>query len=109
MSNETLHVTTEHLRTLADRHEQASAELTAAGGLVGAVDTRLRTTHGVIAWSTAGAVATLQQSRQRAAERLAARSEALSDGLLWAAIRYRSADDNSGADVARQMPRWVPR
>lgn len=108
MSNETLHVATGHLRELAAKQGQAAAELTSAADLVDGVDTRMRVSHGVVAWACAGAVETVQQARRRAAHRIAGRSTALSGGLADAAARYQSTDDTSGADLDRQMTQAPP-
>ena len=66
MSYDALEVTTAHLRELAARHGQAAAEMTTAAGAVAGVDTRIRASHGVIAWSTAAAVEAIQHHRAEA-------------------------------------------
>lgn len=101
MSYDALEVTTAHLRELAARHGQAAAEMTTAAGAVAGVDTRIRTSHGVIAWSTAAAVEAIQQHRSEAAACVAGVSRALEDNLTSAAHRYDATDEASGERLAR--------
>ncbi|MGE2835379.1 type VII secretion target [Mycobacterium sp. SMC-4] len=108
MWNETLRVEPGHVRELAAKHAQAAAELASAAALVDGVDTDVQISHGVIAWPSAGALATVQRARQRAARRIAERSAELSDGLASAAARYLSTDDSSGAALDRTMTPTPP-
>jgi hypothetical protein len=104
MSRESLQVTTAHLRELSAKHGQAAAEITSATEAVSGVDSAIRTSHGVIAWDTAGAVEAIQRARNAAGINVAANSIALSDNLTAAAGRYEAADRASGARLDRQIP-----
>jgi hypothetical protein len=104
MSWESLQVTTAHLRELGAKHGQAAAEISSATEAVSGVDTAIRTSHGVIAWSTAGAVEAIQHARRDAGNSVAAESQALSEHLTAAAGRYETADHASGALLDRQLP-----
>lgn len=103
MSRESLQVTTAHLRELAAKHGQAAAEVTAATEVVSGVDSGIRTSHGVIAWSTAAAVETIQQARRAAGNSVATESQALSGNLSAAAARYEAADRASGSRLDKQI------
>lgn len=111
MSPDALHVTTAHLRELSAKHGQAAAEIMLATAAVSDVDRAIRTSHGVIAWSTAAAVEAVQQARRDAGDSLARGSAALRDKLTAAADRYEDTDHTSGGDVERQLrpgPATVP-
>jgi cytosine/adenosine deaminase-related metal-dependent hydrolase len=108
MSNESLHVEVRHLRELAAKQEQAAAEIASAALLAEGVAASVRTSHGIVASASAGALQAVQQARQEAAHRIGERSSALSGGLVSAAERYRNTDDSSGADLDRQMPPTPP-
>jgi ESX secretion-associated protein EspC/F len=101
MSYDALEVTTAHLRELAAKHGQAAAEITAAGAAVAGVDTRVRTTHGVVAWSTAAALEAIQQARADAAASIAGHSLALEENLTLAAHRYETTDQASAERLRR--------
>jgi len=103
MPRESLQVTTAHLRELAAKHGQAAAEITSAAEAVSGVDSGIRTSHGVIAWSTAGAVEAIQHARRDAGNSVAADAHALSDNLTAAAGRYEAADRASGARFDTQI------
>lgn len=109
MSREALQVTTAHLRELAAKHGRAAAEITSATAAVSGVDSAIRTSHGVIAWSTADAVEAIQQARRGAANELAAESHALSENLTAAARRYEATDRASGARLDQQIRSRPPR
>ena len=104
MSRESLQVTTAHLYELAAKHGRAAAEITSATEVVSGVDSGIRTSHGVVAWSTAGAVEAIQHVRREAGNGVAADSHALSDHLTAAARRYEAADRASGARLDKQIP-----
>lgn len=104
MSREALKVTTSHLRELAAKHGQTAAEVTSATETVSGVDRAIRTSHGVVAWSTAGAVEAIQEARRGAGRCAAVESEALSKNLISAAGRYEATDHASGASLDRQLP-----
>lgn len=103
MSRESLQVAIAHLRELAARHGQAAAEVISAIELVSGVDSGIRRSHGVIAWSTAGAVEAIHYARREAGISVSGESQALSDNLRGAASRYEAADDASGADLDKQV------
>ena len=103
MSRESLQVATAHLRELAARHGQAAAEVTSATEVVSGVDSGIRTSHGVIAWSTASAVEAIQYARRDAGIAVAAESQALSDNLGAAADTYEAADAESGVHLDEQV------
>ena len=103
MSRKSLQVTTAHLRELAAKHGQAAAEITAATEGVSGVDSRIRTSHGIIAWSTAGAVETIQHARRDAGNNVATESQALSGNLTAAAGRYEATDREAGSRLDKQI------
>ena len=103
MSHETLQVTTAHLRELAAKHGRAAAEFTSAADALSGVDTRIRESHGVIAWSTAGAVEAIQHARRDAADGVAGDSRSLSDHLTTAAHRYEATDQSSAGRRETQV------
>ncbi len=106
MSHDALQVTTTHLRELAARHGRAAAELTSATAAVCGADTRIRRSHGMIAWSTAAAVEALQHARQAAGHDVAAHSRTLGDDLTATAHRYETTDEVSADRLdARMRPR----
>ncbi|MCH9730552.1 MAG: ESX-1 secretion-associated protein [Actinomycetia bacterium] len=104
MSRDELKVTTAHLRELAAKHGQTAAEVTSATETVSGVDTAIRKSHGLIAWSSAGAVEAIQEARRGAGKCAADESEALSENLISAAGRYEATDHASGASLDRQLP-----
>ncbi|MGB0970194.1 MAG: ESX-1 secretion-associated protein [Mycobacterium sp.] len=104
MSRDELKVTTAHLRELAAKHGQTAAEVTSATETVSGVDTAIRTSHGLIAWSSAGAVEAIQAARRGAGKCAADESEVLSKNLISAADRYEATDKASGANLDRQLP-----
>jgi len=103
MSRQALRVTTAHLRELAAKHGRAAAESTSATEAVSGVDSAIRTSHGVIAWSTAGAVEAVQQARRDAGESVAGESHALSENLTTTAGRYEATDRAAGARLDQQI------
>lgn len=103
MSHESLQVTTAHLRELAAKHGQAAAEIISATEAASGVDSAIRTSHGVIAWSTAGAVEAIQHARRAAGDSVGEVSQALSENLAFAADHYEAADSASGAALERQL------
>lgn len=101
MSYDALEVTTAHLRELAATHGRAAAEMASAAASVAGVDTRIRTSHGVIAWSTAAAVEAIQHQRGEAAACVARDSSALEENLTSAARRYEATDQASAERLRR--------
>lgn len=104
MSNEPLLVAPAHVYELAVKQGQAAAELTLASEVVSSVGSRIRTSHGVIAWSCASAIEAIQRARCTAARTLVQRSSTLSAGLASAADRYQTTDESSGTLLDRQIP-----
>ena len=103
MSGEALRVTTAHLRELAAKQAQAAAEITSATEVVDGVDTSLRRSHGVIAWSTAGAVEAIQHARRAAGNEMAAVSNGMSENLADAAAQYDQMDGAIGGRLDQEM------
>jgi hypothetical protein len=97
MSGEALRVTTAHLRELAATQAQAATDV------VDGVDASIRTTHGVIAWSTASAVAAIQHARRAAGNHIAAVSTGMSEKLTDAAGQYDRIDGAMGGRIGQQM------
>ncbi|BBX19346.1 ESX-1 secretion-associated protein [Mycolicibacterium duvalii] len=109
MSHEALRVATSHVRALAAKHSQAAEELGAATQRVNGVHTRVRTTHGAVAWAFADAVEALEQARSTAARAIAERSCTLSDALGSAAVRYRTTDESSASNLNKPVnPDRIP-
>jgi hypothetical protein len=104
MSGDELRVTSAHVRELAAKQGQAAAEIRSATEVVHAVDTSVRMTHGVIAWSTAGAVEAAQAARRTAGGGMEAVSEDLNNKLGAAAAAYDEIDRAMGARLDGQMP-----
>jgi hypothetical protein len=103
MSGEELRVTTSHLRELAAKHARAAAEIAAATDVVDGVDTSIRISHGVIAWSAAAAVQAIQPVRRAAGNQIAAASHAISEDLAAAAARYERIDGAMGGRLDQEM------
>ncbi|MCH9669785.1 MAG: ESX-1 secretion-associated protein [Actinomycetia bacterium] len=103
MSPEPLQVTTSHLHELAAKQSQAAAELRSATETATAVGSAIRTSHGVIAWSTAGAVEALQDARRIAGDAVTDVAHALSENLTSAAERYEATDRTAGAALDQQL------
>jgi hypothetical protein len=103
MSVEALRVTTAHVRELAAKQAQASAEITSATEVVDGVDTSMRTSHGVIAWSTAGAVEAIQHARRAAGKEMATVSNGMSENLAAAAVQYDQIDGALGGRLDQEM------
>lgn len=103
MSGDSLRVTAAHLRELAAKQGQAAAQLTSATEVVEGVDTAVRFTHGVIAWSTAAAVEAVQAARAAAAQAETATAQSMTERLTEAAARYEEADRAAGAHLDDQL------
>ena len=103
MSRQALRVTASHLRELAAQHGRAAAESTSATEAVAGVDSAIRTSHGVIAGSTAAAVEAVQQARRDAGESVAGESGVLSEHLILAAGRYEATDGAAGDSLDQQI------
>ena len=103
MSGDDLRVTTAHLDELTVQQVRAAAETRSATFLADGVDTAVRSTHGVIASATAGAVSDIVAARRAAGMRIAAISDDLGHTLREAARRYEQADDSMGRVLDGQM------
>jgi hypothetical protein len=103
MSGEALRVTTAHLRELAAKQAQAAAEITSATEVVDGVDTSVRMSHGVIAWSTASAVEAIQHARRTAGNGMATVSSGMSENLADAGSRYDQIDGALGGRLDQEM------
>jgi hypothetical protein len=68
------------------------------------VDTAVRISHGVIAWSTAAAVEAIQSARHGSADAMAEGSEGMRDRLFDAATRYDRVDGAMGVRLDAVMP-----
>ena len=98
-----LRVTTAHLRELAAKQRQAAAEMRSATEVVDGVDTSVRMTHGVIAWSTAAAVEAVQNARRTAGTRVKEVSDEMADKLDASAAAYDRIDEVAGVRLYGQM------
>jgi ESX secretion-associated protein EspC/F len=103
MSGEALRVTTAHLRDLAVKQQKAATEIRGATHVIEGVDTAVRISHGVIAWSTAAAVEAIQNARQSSGNAMAEASEGMRDRLFDAATRYDQVDGAMGAHLDSVM------
>jgi hypothetical protein len=103
MSGDDLRVTTAHLCDLAVKQAKAAAQTRSATYTVEGVDAAVRTTHGIIASATAGAVEAVLSARRSAGTTMAEISEDLGHKLADAARRYDQIDDASGATLDGQM------
>lgn len=103
MSHESLQVTTSHLRELAAKQSQAAAEITSATEAASGVCSAIRTSHGMIAWSTAGAVEAIQHARRIAGRNATDVSHSLNENLTFAADRYEATDNTSGVALDQQL------
>ncbi|AFM14898.1 Protein of unknown function (DUF2580) [Mycolicibacterium chubuense NBB4] len=103
MSRHTVQVTTGHLRELAAKHGQAATDVTAATDAPAGVDSRIRRSHGAVAWATAAAVGEIQRARIAAGQGMAGECGALCGHLITAARRYEDTDHESGADLGRRL------
>jgi Excreted virulence factor EspC, type VII ESX diderm len=104
MSGDTLRVTTAHLRDLAVQQQKAATDIRGATHVIEGVDTAVRISHGVIAWSTAAAVEAIQNARRRSANAMAEESEGIRDRLFDAATRYDQVDGAIGVRLDSVMP-----
>ena len=96
MSGDDLRVTTAHLSELTVQQVRAAAETRSATFAVEGVDAAVRSTHGIIASATAGAVSAVVAARRSAAMKMATISDDLSHKLADAARRYDQSDDAMG-------------
>jgi hypothetical protein len=98
-----LRVTTAHLRELAAKQRQAATEIRSAADVAEGVDTSVRVTHGVIAWSTAAAVEAVQKARRAAGAGVEGVSEGMADRLEVSAAAYDHIDGLAGGRLDDQV------
>jgi hypothetical protein len=99
-----LRVITAHLRELATKQGRAAAAIESATSAPVGVDTSVRHTHGVIAWSTAAAVEAIVHARHGAGARMEGVSEGMATDLKDAAAAYDRIDGMAGSAIDDQMP-----
>ena len=102
MSGE-LEVTTAHLGELAAKQGRAAAEMLSATEVTEGVDTSVRVSHGVIAWSTAAAVEAANTARRTAGTAMRDASDYLEEGLQAAARRYDDTDEFAEGALGARM------
>lgn len=103
MSGDDLRVTTAQLDQLTVQQVRAAAETRSATLLADGVDAAVRSTHGVIASATAGAVSDIVAARRAAGMKIAAISDDLGRKLHEAARRYDQADNAMGRVLDGQV------
>jgi Excreted virulence factor EspC, type VII ESX diderm len=96
MSGDDLRVTTAHLNELTVQQARAAADIRSATVAAEGVDAAVRSTHGIIASATAGAVNAAVAARRSAGLKIATISDALGHKLADAAQRYDQSDDAMG-------------
>lgn len=99
-----LRVTTAHLRELAAKQRQAATEIRSAAEVAEGVDSAVRMTHGVIAWSTAAAVEAVQNARRLAGSGVEGVSRGMAERLDVSAAAYDRIDGAAGGRLDDQMP-----
>jgi hypothetical protein len=103
MSGDDLRVTTAHLNELTVQQVQVAADTRSATAAAEGVDAAVRSTHGIIASATAGAVSAVVAARRSAGMKVAAISDDLGHKLAAAAQRYDQIDDAMGRAVDGQV------
>lgn len=103
MSGDDLRVTTAHLDELAVHQVRAARATRSATVLAEDMDAAIRSTHGVIASATAGAVSDIVAARRDAGMKIAAISDDLGHKLNEAARRYVRSDDTMGRVLDEQV------
>jgi hypothetical protein len=98
-----LRVTTAHLRELAAKQRQAATEMRSAAEVAEGVHSSVRMTHGVISWSTAAAVETVQNARRAAGAGVEGVSQGMADRLDVSAAAYDRIDAAAGGRLGDQM------
>jgi hypothetical protein len=98
-----LRVATAQLRELAAKQRQAATEIRSAVEVVDGVHTSVRVTHGVISWSTATAVAAVQNARRAAGSGMKGVAEEMADKLDASAGAYDSVDGMAGGRLGDRM------
>ena len=103
MAGDDLRVTTAHLSELTVQQLRAAAETRSATLAAEGVDAAVRSTHGIIASATAGAVSDVIHARRGAGTKMAAISDDLGRKLAEAARRYDQMDDAMGGALDGQV------
>ena len=103
MSGDDLRVTTAHLVELTVGQVRAGADIRSATIAVDGVDAAVRSTHGVIASATAGAVDAIVAARRGAGTKMASISDELGGKLADAVRRYDQMDDALGRALDEQV------
>lgn len=103
MSGDDLRVTTAHLTELVVEQVRAAAEIRSTTFAVEGVAASVRSTHGIIASATAGALSDAVTTRRGAGTKTAAISDALGHKLTEAARRYDKMDDAMGRALDGQV------
>lgn len=103
MSGDDLRVTTAHLDELTVQQVRAAAAIRSATVLAEGADAAIRSTHGVIASATAGAVSDIVAARRDAGMKIAAISDDLGHKLKEAARCYDRSDDAAGRLLDEQV------
>lgn len=103
MSGDDLRVTTAHLVELTVQQVRAAADIRSATSAAEGVDAAVRSTHGVIASATAGAVSQIVAARRDAGTKMATISDELGGKLTEAARRYDQIDDAMGRALDHQV------
>jgi hypothetical protein len=98
-----LRVSTAHLRALAAKQVAAAAVVKSATEVAEGVDTSVRKTHGVIAWSTAAAVEAIAHARRGAGLGMEGVSQGMATDLEASAAAYERSDATAGAVLDHQM------
>lgn len=103
MSGDDVRVTTAHLDELTVHQARAATATRSATVLAEGVDAAIRSTHGVIASATAGAVSDIVTARRDAGMKIAVISDDLGHKLNEAARRYAQSDDAMGHVLDEQV------
>lgn len=103
MSGDDLRVTTAHLDDLTVQQVRAAAATRSATLVADDVDAAIRSTHGVIASATAGAVSAIVEARRGAGMKIAAISDDLGRTLHEAAQHYDRTDEAAGCVLDGQV------
>jgi hypothetical protein len=98
-----LRVATAQLRELAAKQRQAATEIRSAVEVADGVHTSVRVTHGVISWSTAAAMAAVQNARRAARSGMKGVAEEMADKLDASAGAYDRVDGMAGGRLGDRM------
>jgi Excreted virulence factor EspC, type VII ESX diderm len=102
MSTE-LRVLVAHLHELAAKQGEAAGAIRAATDAVDGAATSVRSTHGVIASSTAAAVDAAENARRTAGDRLEHDSRGMQQRLEQSAYLYESTDQRMDSQLDGQL------